>query len=67
MPRPKRAARKRVLTELFIRKVKPEKNRVLIWDLKQHGLVLVVEPTGRQGARPWVPPSILLRADEVIE
>jgi integrase len=50
MPRPKRAARKRTLTELYIRKVKPEKNRVLIWDLKQHGLVLVVEPTGM---RAW--------------
>jgi hypothetical protein len=42
MPRRKRPARKRTLTELFIKKVKPEKSRVLIWDLKQHGLVLVV-------------------------
>ena len=46
MPRRKRPARKRVLTELFVKKVNPEKSRVLIWDLKQHGLVLVVEPTG---------------------
>jgi hypothetical protein len=50
MPRPKRSARKRVLTELFVKKVKPEKRRVLIWDIKQHGLVLVVEPTG---AKAW--------------
>jgi integrase len=46
MPRPKRAARKRKFTELFIKKTKPEKTRVLHWDTKQHGLVLVVEPTG---------------------
>jgi hypothetical protein len=39
MPRPKRAARKRTLTELFIKKVKLEKTRFLVWDAKQHGLV----------------------------
>jgi hypothetical protein len=50
MPRPKRAARKRTLTELFIKKVKPEKTRFLVWDAKQHGLVLQVEPTGK---RAW--------------
>jgi integrase len=46
MPRSKRAARKRQLTELYVRKVKPEKSRFLVWDTKQHGLALAVEPTG---------------------
>jgi integrase len=50
MPRRKRAARKRTLTELYIRKVKPGKTRFLVWDKKQHGLVLQVEPTGM---RAW--------------
>jgi hypothetical protein len=48
--RPKRAARKRNLTELFIKKVKPENSRFLVWDTKQHGLALQVEPTGM---RAW--------------
>src|SRR5262245_34396372 len=52
MPRPRKdgrrpaPTRKRTLTELFVKKVKPEKSRFLVWDKKQHGLVLVVEPTG---------------------
>jgi len=46
MPRPKRAARKRQLTELYVKKAKPEKRRFLVWDTKQHGLALQVEPTG---------------------
>jgi integrase len=50
MPRRKRPARKRTLTELFVKKVKPEKSRFLVWDAKQHGLVLQVEPTGM---RAW--------------
>jgi integrase len=50
MPRRKRPARKRTLTELFIKKVKPEKSRFLVWDARQHGLVLQVEPTGM---RAW--------------
>jgi integrase len=50
MPRPKRAARKRQLTELYVKKVKPEKSRFLVWDTKQHGLALQVEPTGM---RAW--------------
>ena len=40
MPRPKRDARKRQLTELFVKKVKPEKRAFLVWDSKQHGLAL---------------------------
>jgi integrase len=50
MPRPKRTARKRTLTKLFVEKVKPETSRFLVWDTKQHGLALQVEPTGM---RAW--------------
>ena len=50
MPRPKRAARKQSLTQLFVEKVKPQKTRFLVWDTKQHGLALQVEPTGM---RAW--------------
>jgi integrase len=45
-PRPKAAPRKRQLTELYVKKVKPEKSRFLVWDSKQYGLALAVEPTG---------------------
>src|SRR6516162_9831341 len=44
--RPKRPARKRRLTELFVRKVKPEGEEFLVWDLMQRGLVLRVQPSG---------------------
>lgn len=44
--RPKRPARKRRLTELFVRKVKPEDEEFLVWDLVQRGLVLRVQPSG---------------------
>src|SRR5262252_9450416 len=50
MPRPKRATRKRQLTELYVKKVRPEKKRFLVWDARQHGLALAVEPTGM---RAW--------------
>jgi integrase len=50
MPRPKRDAHKRQLTELFIQKVKPEARAFLVWDTKQHGLALQVQPTG---AKAW--------------
>jgi integrase len=48
---PKRAARKLQLTELTLRKSKPERAAYLLWDLRQHGLALRVQPTG---ARSWV-------------
>jgi integrase len=63
MPRRKREARKRQLTELFVQKVQPEARRVLVWDTKQHGLALQVQPTGakswkaiysRQGRPRWL-------------
>jgi integrase len=50
MPRPKRAARKRQLTELYVKKLKPEAHAFLVWDTKQHGLALQVQPTG---AKAW--------------
>lgn len=42
----RRAANKRKLTELLVRKVKPTNNPFLIWDTHQRGLALRVEPTG---------------------
>jgi integrase len=48
--RPKRAARKQKLTELSIRKLKPEPTAYLIWDTHQRGLAVRVQPTG---ARAW--------------
>jgi integrase len=52
MPRPKKDGtaaappRKRKLTELSVRKVKPEPSPYNIWDEQQRGLVLRVQPTG---------------------
>jgi hypothetical protein len=51
MLRAKRAARKQKLTELFVTKVKPKEKRFLVWDTKQHGLALQVEPTGPRRLR----------------
>ena len=48
---PKRAPRRRMLSELLVRKAKPERVAYLLWDLRQHGLALRVQPTG---ARSWV-------------
>ena len=56
MPRPRkdgavaRAARRRRLTELLVRRARPEKSAFNIWDLKQSGLVLRVQPSGH---RAW--------------
>jgi Arm DNA-binding domain len=50
MPRPKRPALKRRLTELSVRKLKPKAATYLIWDTLQHGLAIRVQPTG---ARAW--------------
>jgi integrase len=51
MRRSKRPARTRMLTELTVRKAKPERTAYLLWDLRQHGLALRVQPTGH---RAWV-------------
>jgi integrase len=40
------APNKRKLTELFIRKVRPQGHAVMFWDAYQRGLALRVEPTG---------------------
>jgi integrase len=50
MPRPKHPARKRRLTELAVRKLKPGSAPYLIWDSLQRGLAIRVQPTG---ARAW--------------
>jgi integrase len=50
MPRPKHPARKRRLTELAVRKLKPGSAPYLIWDTHQPGLAIRVQPTG---ARAW--------------
>jgi integrase len=62
--RVKRAARKLQLRELSVQKAKPNKERAyLIWDTKQRGLALRVQPTGakswnviysRQGRPRWL-------------
>jgi integrase len=44
----KHPPRKRQLTELFVKKLKPEQRAFLVWDSKQHGLALQVQPTGSQ-------------------
>ena len=50
MTRPKRAALKRRLTELYVRKLKPKAQPFLVWDTLQRGLAIRVQPTG---ARAW--------------
>jgi integrase len=50
MLRPKREARKRQLTELYVKKLKPQSHAFLVWDTKQHGLALQTQPTG---AKAW--------------
>ena len=50
MPRPKRPALKRRLTELTVRKLKPKRTTYLLWDTLQRGLAIRVQPTG---ARAW--------------
>ena len=49
-PRPKRAALKRRLTELSVRKLKPKSDAYVVWDTYQRGLAIRVQPTG---ARAW--------------
>jgi integrase len=39
---------KRVLTELYVRKVKPRATAFVVWDLKQRGLVLRIQPSSRR-------------------
>jgi integrase len=46
--RTKAPAEKRRLTELFVRKAKPQTAAYLIWDTQQHGLALRIQPTGKK-------------------
>jgi integrase len=48
MARTKNPPRRRKLTELIVRKTKPEPKAFLIWDQMQRGLVLRLHPTGRK-------------------
>jgi integrase len=50
MPRPKRPALKRRLTELAVRKLKPKPAAYVVWDTLQRGLAIRVQPSG---ARAW--------------
>jgi integrase len=45
---PSRPPRKRNLTELLVKKIKPEIKPFKVWDLKQRGLVLQVQPSGHR-------------------
>src|SRR6267378_3286139 len=47
---PRRALRKLNLTELYVRKAKPEAAAFVVWDTRQHGLAMRVQPTG---AKAW--------------
>jgi integrase len=47
---PRRAHRKLNLTELYLRKLQPKDTAFVVWDTKQHGLALRVQPTG---AKAW--------------
>jgi hypothetical protein len=44
------AKRKLSLTELFVKKTQPQDRAFVVWDAKQHGLALRIQPTG---ARSW--------------
>ena len=43
-----RAINRRPLTELYVKKVRPEASAFNVWDLKERGLVLRVQPSGRR-------------------
>jgi integrase len=45
---PRRPPLKRKLSELLIRRQRPQAKPYLIWDTKQHGLVLRIQPTGHR-------------------
>jgi integrase len=46
--KPATGPNKRNLTELFVKKVKPETSPFNVWDEKERGLVLRVQPTGHR-------------------
>ena len=69
MPRPNRDGtpaanpNKRTLTEKFLKRLKPQPRKFLIWDTKQRGLAVLAQPTGvkswkcvysRHGSPRWL-------------
>jgi hypothetical protein len=50
MPPPKRPAHKRRFTEFFIRRLRPKATAYVVWDTRQRGLAIRVQPTG---AKAW--------------
>ncbi len=49
--RPARAARRRKLTEFYVKRARPERTAFNAWDAKQPGLVLRVQPSGHRSWR----------------
>jgi hypothetical protein len=55
MPRPRkdgtpaRPTNRRSLSEIFVRNLKPQDRAFSVWDSRQRGLALMVQPTGRKG------------------
>jgi len=43
---PKAEANKRNLSESFLTKLKPQSQKFVVWDAKQCGLAVLVQPTG---------------------
>src|SRR5262249_21730120 len=50
-PRPKRPVNKRRLTELYIRKLKPEAGTYWLWPVRQRGQALRPQPTGGKAGK----------------
>src|SRR5664279_1960026 len=54
MPRPRRdgtpatAPNKRKLSDIFLKKLKPQARTFAVWDSHQRGLAVVVQPTGHR-------------------
>src|SRR5664279_3004610 len=54
MPRPRRdgtpatAPNKRKLSDIFLKKLKPQARPFLVWDEQQRGLAVAVQPTGHK-------------------
>ena len=54
MPRPRRdgtpatAPNKRKLSDIFLKKLKPQARPFVVWDTQQRGLAVAVQPTGHK-------------------
>jgi hypothetical protein len=62
MTRPKRPAHKRNLTELYVRKLRPQNSAFVVWDARQHGLALRMQAVRLQSLegdlQPPRPPAL---------